>query len=480
MSNYKTIIGLELHCELITNSKVFSPSRNSYCEVPNSNVNEIDMSFPGIMPYLNKEAVKKALKMSMVLGCTQPDELVFDRKNYFYPDLPKGYQITQVTKPVGINGHVELISNGKPFVAEIHDIHLEEDTASLDHYDFFSLIDYNRAGVPLIEIVTTPCFEGADEVVEFLEYLTNSLKYCGISEADTKKGQIRCDVNVNLKNDAGEYVTPKVEIKNINSFSNVANAIKYETYRQTKALENGLTDELCQETRRYDETTNTTIRMRKKEGSIDYKYFVEPNIPRIKIDSKWLEEIRSEIPTLPNERLKTYMEKYGLSEYDGKILVRNKDISDYFNKCLFLGINPKIASNWITTEIMSVINKESINIKDLFLTPERLHQIVRALEANTISSKQAKEVFECMIEEGKEPNTIVKEKGMMQITDDAAIHDVVMEVLKENDEQAREYNPEKTRMIDFFVGQVMKKTRGKANPAKTMEMLREELAKYNK
>ena len=263
MSKYKTIIGLELHCELITNSKVFSPSRNSYCEVPNSNVNEIDMSFPGIMPYLNKEAVKKALKMSMVLGCTQPDELVFDRKNYFYPDLPKGYQITQVTKPVGINGHVELISNGKPFIAEIHDIHLEEDTASLDHYDFFSLIDYNRAGVPLIEIVTTPCFEGADEVVEFLEYLTNSLKYCGISEADTKKGQIRCDVNVNLKNEAGEYVTPKVEIKNINSFSNVASAIKYETYRQTKALEDGLTDELCQETRRYDETTNTTIRMRK-------------------------------------------------------------------------------------------------------------------------------------------------------------------------------------------------------------------------
>lgn len=475
MSKYKTIIGLELHCELITNSKVFSPSRNSYCEVPNSNVNEIDMSFPGIMPYLNKEAVKKALKMSMVLGCTQPDELVFDRKNYFYPDLPKGYQITQVTKPVGINGHVELISNGKPFVAEIHDIHLEEDTASLDHYDFFSLIDYNRAGVPLIEIVTTPCFEGADEVVEFLEYLTNSLKYCGISEADTKKGQIRCDVNVNLKNEAGEYVTPKVEIKNINSFSNVASAIKYETYRQTKALEDGLTDELCQETRRYDETTNTTIRMRKKEGSIDYKYFVEPNIPRIKIDPKWLEEIKSEIPTLPNERLKTYMEKYGLSEYDGKILVRNKDISDYFNKCLFLGINPKIASNWITTEVMSVINKESINIKDLFLTPERLLQIVRALEANTISSKQAKELFALTLKENAEPNALIEKYGMKQLDNDDELEVIIKNILDNNASQIEAYWNGKTNMFDYFVGQTMKETRGKANPVKAKEIISREL-----
>ena len=475
MSKYKTIIGLELHCELITNSKVFSPSRNSYCEVPNSNVNEIDMSFPGIMPYLNKEAVKKALKMSMVLGCTQPDELVFDRKNYFNPDLPKGYQITQVTKPVGINGHVELISNGKPFVAEIHDIHLEEDTASLDHYDFFSLIDYNRAGVPLIEIVTTPCFEGPDEVVEFLEYLTNSLKYCGISEADTKKGQIRCDVNVNLKNDAGEYVTPKVEIKNINSFSNVANAIKYETYRQNKALEEGLTDELCQETRRYDETTNTTIRMRKKEGSIDYKYFVEPNIPRIKIDPSWLEEIRSEIPSLPNERLKTYMEKYGLSEYDGKILVRNKDISDYFNKCLFLGVNPKTASNWITTEIMSVINKENINIKDLFLTPERLLQIVKALESNMISSKQAKELFALTLKENEEPNVLIEKYGMKQLDNDDELETIIKNILDNNASQIEAYWSGKTNMFDYFVGQTMKETRGKANPVKAKEIITREL-----
>ena len=366
---YKLVVGLEMHAEMKSKTKVFSPSSNIYNKMANVNINEIDLAFPGFMPSLNYECVKKAIKMALILNCKIADVMLFDRKNYYYPDLPKGYQITQNTKPVGINGHLRV--NNK-FDVEILDIHLEEDAAALDHLNTFSLIDYNRAGVPLLEVVTAPCMHSADEAIAFLETMCRIYKYTDISEADTKKGQIRCDVNVNLKNDAGEYVTPKVEIKNINSFSNVANAIKYETYRQNKALELNQTDELCQETRRYDETTNTTIRMRKKEGSIDYKYFVEPNIPRIKIDSKWLEEIKSEIPTLPNERLKTYMEKYGLSEYDGKILVRNKDISDYFNKCLFLGINPKIASNWITTEIMSVINKESINIKDLFLTPERL------------------------------------------------------------------------------------------------------------
>ena len=228
MSKYQTVIGLELHCALKTNSKVFSPSKNSYNEIANNNVNEIDLSFPGIMPSLNKEAVRKALKMSIILGCKQPDELLFDRKNYYYPDLPKGFQITQVTKPVGVDGKVRLIADNHEFDVIIHDIHLEEDTASLDHYSNYTLIDYNRAGVPLIEIVTTPCLHSGEEAVAFLEFLANSFKYCDISEADTKKGQIRCDVNINLKDESGNYITPKVEIKNINSFTHVLNAINYE------------------------------------------------------------------------------------------------------------------------------------------------------------------------------------------------------------------------------------------------------------
>ena len=297
MSKYQTVIGLELHCALKTNSKVFSPSKNSYNEIANNNVNEIDLSFPGIMPSLNKEAVRKALKMSIILGCKQPDELLFDRKNYYYPDLPKGFQITQVTKPVGVDGKVRLIADNHEFDVILHDIHLEEDTASLDHYSNYTLIDYNRAGVPLIEIVTTPCLHSGEEAVAFLEFLANSFKYCEISEADTKKGQIRCDVNINLKDESGNYITPKVEIKNINSFTHVLNAINYEVERQTKAYETGC-EELVQETRRYDEETDTTIRMRTKVDSVDYKYFVEPNIPRIKIEESLLDEIRKEIPVL--------------------------------------------------------------------------------------------------------------------------------------------------------------------------------------
>ena len=287
MSKYETVIGLELHCALNTKSKVFSPTKNEYNEVPNMNVNEIDLSFPGSMPSLNKEAVRKALQMSMVLGCIQPDELVFDRKNYYYPDLPKGYQITQITKPVGINGEVKLKSEDHDFTVKIQDIHLEEDTASLDHYDFYSLINYNRAGSPLVEIVTSPCIHSAKEAVTFLEFLANSFKYCDISEADSKKGQIRCDININLKDETGAYVTPRVEIKNVNSFAHVESAINYEIERQQKALESN--EEMYQETRRYDELTNTTIRMRLKENAYDYKYFVEPNIPRIKIDKEYLD-----------------------------------------------------------------------------------------------------------------------------------------------------------------------------------------------
>ena len=475
MNKYQTVIGLELHCELKTNSKVFSPSANFYSTVPNSNVNEIDMSFPGIMPSLNKEAVRKALKMSMVLNCTQPDELLFDRKNYYYPDLPKGFQITQVTKPVGINGKVELISNGKPFYALIHDIHLEEDTASQDHYDTYSLIDYNRAGVPLIEIVTEPCFNDAPSAVEFLEYLANSLKYCDISEADIKKGQIRCDCNVNLKDENGNYITPKVEIKNVNSFANVENAINAEVKRQIECLESGKKDELCQETRRYDEQTNTTISMRKKVKSIDYKYFIEPNIPRIKITNDFLEEIRSEIPKLPNARIKTYMEEYNLSENDSKILARNKDIADYFDESIKLGLDSKTVANWIISLILGILSKENISILEFYLSPRLLSQILTPLKNGEISSKQAKELFTKALEEKSEPQSLIEKYGMKQMDNEEELSSIIKTILDNSPKQIELYLNGKTNMFDFFVGMTMKETKGKANPLKVKEILTKEL-----
>lgn len=473
---YKVTIGLEVHCELDSNSKVFSPSINGYTENPNSHLAYQDLGFPGILPLANEEAWKRALKVSMAMNCTTPNEILFDRKNYYYPDLPKGYQITQMTKPVGINGYVNIDVDGVIKKVLIHDTHLEEDTASLDHYDTYSLIDYNRACVPLLETVTEPCLHSKEEALKFLETYRSLIVYCGVSEARSDRGQMRCDVNVSIS-DTDELGT-KVEMKNINSFYNVGRAIDYEIERQTEILQRG--EKVEQETRRFDDETGETFKMRDKADAVDYKYFIEPNIPPIEVTDEMLDEIRKTIPMLQLERVQKYMNEYELSKYDAEVLVKVKENSDFFQECVDKGCDPKKACNWVTGMLMGYLNENEIKIEDVPVKPVMIKELIDLVDNKTISSKQAKEVFECMIEDGKEPKLIVKEKGMMQITDDATIHDIVMEVLKENEEQAKEYNPEKTRMIDFFVGQVMKKTRGKANPAKTMEMLREELAKYNK
>lgn len=473
---YKVTIGLEVHCELQCNSKVFSPAVNGYSEAPNSLVAYQDLGFPGILPIANKEAVKRALKVSMALNCKTPDEIIFDRKNYYYPDLPKGYQITQMTKPVGIDGYLDIDVDGEIKRVDIHDIHLEEDTASLDHYDSYSLIDYNRSGIPLIETVTEPCMHSKEEALTFLETLRSLIIYCGVSEARSDKGQMRCDVNVSLSKT--EQLGSKVEIKNINSFYNVGRAIDFEIQRQTEILNAGGVVE--QETRRLDDETGETFHMRSKVDAVDYKYFIEPNIAPTDLTDEFLEEIRKTIPMLQLQRVQKYMEEYELSKYDSEVLVKVKENSDFFQECVDLGADPKKACNWVTGMLMGYLNETELKIEDVPVKPVMIKELIDLIDNKTISSKQAKEVFSDMIESGKMPNEIIKEKGMMQITDDGAIKDVIMEVLKENDAQAREYNPEKTRMIDFFVGQVMKKTRGKANPAKTMEMLREELLKYGK
>ena len=473
---YKVTIGLEVHCELQSNSKVFSPAVNGYSEAPNSLVAYQDLGFPGILPIANKEAIKRALKVSMALNCKTPDEIIFDRKNYYYPDLPKGYQITQMTKPVGIDGYLDIDVDGELKRVDIHDIHLEEDTASLDHYDSYSLIDYNRSGIPLIETVTEPCMHSKEEALTFLETLRSLIVYCGVSEARSDKGQMRCDVNISLSKT--EELGSKVEIKNINSFYNVGRAIDFEIERQTEILNAGGVVE--QETRRLDDETGETFHMRSKVDAVDYKYFIEPNIAPTDLTDEFLDEIRKTIPMLQLERVQKYMNEYELSKYDSEVLVKVKENSDFFQECVDLGTEPKKACNWVTGMLMGYLNETELKIEDVPVKPVMIRELIDLIDNKTISSKQAKEVFSDMIESGKMPSVIIKEKGMMQITDDSAIKDVIMEVLKENDAQAREYNPEKTRMIDFFVGQVMKKTRGKANPAKTMEMLREELLKYGK
>ena len=372
MGKYKVVIGLEMHCELKSNSKVFSSARNSYSEVANSNVSAVDMAFPGTLPIANKKCVRDAIKMAMVLNCKVPEYMYFDRKNYYYPDLPKGYQITQFTCPVGVNGHIEVECNGKMIPIDIHDIHLEEDAASMDHLYDTSVIDYNRAGVPLLELVTEPCLHSADEAVAFLEHMRSAYKYCDVSEADTKKGQIRCDVNVSIMNEDATELGTRVEIKNINSFGNVYDAINYEIKRQSDLKSSGRYDEVEQETRRFDEESGATIRMRSKADAIDYKYFVDPNIPKYKITDDWKKTIKSEIPRLRDERKKEYMDNYLLSDYDATILVKEKEISDYFEECIKLGIEPKEACNWVNVNIIAYMNKNELDLKDIYLTPEML------------------------------------------------------------------------------------------------------------
>lgn len=476
MSKLQLVIGLEMHCELKSNAKVFSTGINKYSDTANCHVSPVDMAFPGTLPIVNKKCIEHAIKMASVLNCTLADKFIFDRKNYYYPDLPKGYQITQCTKPIGVNGYIDLPCEDRVIRAKIHDIHLEEDAASLDHFKNTSTIDYNRAGVPLLEIVTEPCFYSADEAVAFLEYMRNVYQYTDISLADTKKGQIRCDVNVNLKNENGEYVTPRVEIKNVNSFSNVHDAILYEEKRQLKALEENNIMELVQETRRWDEESNSTIRMRTKVDAIDYKYFIDPNIPPIKIDKKWVEKIVKTIPRLPLERQNSYITEYGLSAYDAKILVKDKDIASYFEECINLGLDAKMASNWITVNIVTELNKDNSSIRDFYITPLYLKQILDRIADGTISNKQAKEVFSKALEEKKEPQSFISKENS-QISNEDELRSIITKIINNNPGQKEAYLNGKTNLFDYFVGQVMKQTRGKANPIKTKEILSEELNK---
>lgn len=471
---YKVVVGLEMHCELKSNSKVFSSAENSYNELANANVRPVDMAFPGTLPVVNKECVRKALLMSMVLNCKQPEYMYFDRKNYYYPDLPKGFQITQMHDPVGVDGNITIECDDYEKNVLIHDIHLEEDAASLDHYYDTSLIDYNRAGVPLLELVTEPCLSSAEEAVAFLETMRRIYQYCGVSEADTKKGQIRCDVNVSIMDPDATELGTKVEIKNINSFGNVYDAIIYEVKRQSELKDAGRYDEVVQETRRFDEETGTTIHMRSKVDAIDYKYFVEPNIPKYKIDKKWLDEIRKDIPMLPRERKNKYINEYGLSEYDANIIIKEKEYADYFEKCISLGMDKKQAANWLIVQIIAYLNKYEITLQDFYLTPEYLNQIIFELDKATISSKQAKEIFFKSLEENKEPKNFISKENS-QISDINTLNNIIDNIISNNINQVNAYKSGKTNLFDYFVGQVMKETKGKANPTITKEILKDKL-----
>lgn len=470
---YKVVIGLEVHCELETKSKNFSPAPNMFTEAHNINVATVDLGLPGILPVANKEAARRALFTAMALHCETPDEVIFDRKNYYYPDLPKGYQITQNTKPMGINGYLDILVNGHIKRVDIHDLHLEEDTASLEHYPKYSLIDYNRSGIPLMEIVTEPCMESADEAVTFLEDLRDVFLYLGVSEARSNYGQMRCDVNISLMKDTDTELGTKVEMKNINAFNNVRAAIEYEIKRQSEILNRG--EKVVQETRRIAED-GKTYSMREKVDAVDYKYFIEPNIPSTPITDDFLYELKSELPELKLDRYFKYIEKYDISEYDATILSKERSVADYFESVISSGCDVSLAVNFVTTTILSTINKLDIKIDELFITPDMLSGVINYVSSGKMSLDAAKKLLYKAIDEKVDPNELIKKESLVQINDKDELLTLIRSCMDENLEVVRQYVEDGNMSAgNFFIGQVMKKSNRQANPNISKELIFEEL-----
>lgn len=462
---FEVIIGIEIHCELKTKTKMFSSSKVDANAEANTCVNEIDLAHPGTLPTINKEAVQLAIKACSATNCSIDRLLKFDRKNYYYSDLPKGFQITQQFFPIGSNGFVKIGKENKKI--RINRIHLEEDTAKQYHLEE-TLIDYNRAGVALIEIVSEADIRNAQEACEYVETIRSMMYYLNVSDVKMEEGSLRCDVNISLRPFGYDGYGPKVEIKNLNSISNVAKAIEYEVKRQTKQILNN--EEIIQETRRYDETEKVTKSMRKKEGSVDYKYFPEPNLVPTLIDENWMNEVIQNMEELPNQRKNRYMNQCLLSEYDSSLLIANKDLADLFDDVCQYSNEFKLITNWIMGEYSSYINKT----KEHKLDSKQFAILINMIASKEISSKQAKEIFE-EIMQGKQTKQVIEEKGMQQISDSSKVQELINQVLDQNQQSIDDYNNGKDRALKYLVGQIMKQSKGQVNPQMANDLLVEAL-----
>ncbi len=472
MTNYIPTIGIEVHVELKTNTKIFSNSLNGYGQMANSLTNVVDLGYPGTLPTLNKEVVNLAIKAACVLNCKIRKEMHFDRKNYFYPDNPKNFQITQGRTPIGYDGYVEIEVDGTKKKIEIEEMHIEEDTCKSTHRGDKTLLDFNRAGVPLIEIVTKPCISSSTEAKLYLEKLKELLFYTDISDCKMEEGSMRCEANVSIRKKETDPLGTKCEIKNIGSISNVGISIEKEIIRQTELLEKGET--FKEQTRRYDDKLGDTVLMRIKETGNDYRYFPEPDIPYLYLTDDMIEEVRNTIEMLPDERRSLYIEK-NVSEINAKKLVQNKPLSDYFNTLLTEDIDFKIASNLLLGDISAYLNKNEKAITNTTLTKERMVELVNKISDNTLTSKNLKDILDKVLEEDKSISEIIKESGIENITDDTALREIIKKIVSENSESVTDYKNGHDRAIKFLMGQVMKETKGSANPKLAMNILIEEL-----
>ena len=468
---YETVIGLEVHCQLKTNTKVWCSCDADYDnKEPNTAVCPICTGQPGALPKLNEKVLDYAIKAALALGCEINRESYFDRKNYFYPDSPKNYQITQFFKPYAENGALKITTNsGKEASVGIERIQIEEDTAKSIHTASETLLNYNRASVPLIEIISKPEIKNAEEAYAYLNTLKDRLKYTKVSDVSMELGSLRCDANVSVRKKGETKLGTRTETKNLNSFKAVVKAIEYETNRQIEVLENG--GRVVQETRLWDEENAVTKPMRSKEEAMDYRYFPEPDLPAIIITESRLSNVKDEMPEFADEKAKRFINEYKLNEMEAATLSSEQELAEYYEEVVKVSDDSRLAANWVLTEILRVLKEKNISIEEFSIEPENIGKLIKLIKADTISSKIAKDVFEILLSENKDPEVIVKEKGLVQITDNSEIEKIVEQVLAENPQSVEDYKAGKSNALKYLVGQSMRLSKGKANPQMINEMI---------
>ena len=475
--DYDIVIGLEVHSELSTKTKIFCSCPTEFGGEPNTHCCPVCMAMPGALPVLNKKVVEYAIKAGIATNCTIAKESKNDKKNYFYPDLPKSYQISQFDMPLCTNGFVEIETENGPKKIRLVRIHIEEDAGKLNHdeYGRGSLVDLNRAGVPLIEIVSEPDISSASEAEAYLKKLKSILEYIEVSDCKMQEGSLRADVYVSVKKKGTDELGSRTEMKNMNSFRSIVRAIEYESERQIEVLENG--GIITQETLRWDDVSGKTFSMRDKEDAQDYRYFPEPDLAMIRISDEYVQKISKTLPEMPEKRKARYIEELGLPEYDANILTSSKHLSDLFERANNVCNNPKAVSNWIMSDIIKILNEEGIEADKLPFSAEQLGKLINLIDKKTISTSIAKTVLEEMTVNPKDPEEIIKEKGLIQISDEGAIKEIVLKILEENPQSIADYKAGRDRALGFLVGQAMKQTKGKANPQMLNTMFLEELKK---
>lgn len=473
--NFETIIGLEVHVELKTNSKIFSPASAHFGNLANQSTNIIDWGFPGMLPVMNRQVIEDGIMLSKALNMSIHKKMHFDRKNYFYPDNPKAYQISQFDEPIGYDGKIEIeLEDGTCKTIRIERAHLEEDAGKNTHgTDGHSYVDLNRQGVPLIEIVSEADMRSPEEAYAYLEALKQIILYSGISDVKMEEGSMRVDANISLRPYGQEEFGVKAELKNLNSFNFVKKGLQHEVARQAKVLRSG--GEIKQETRRYDESTGETILMRVKEGSSDYRYFPEPDLPIFEISDAWIEEVSEKLPKMPKERRQDYVENLGLTAYDAHVLTLTKEMSDLFELTVQLGADAKQIANWLMGEVSQYLNAEKVDLMNTKLNAQKLHDLILAISDGTISSKMAKKVFNEIVKTEKSVAEVIDEKGLKQLSSDKELLPFIEEVIEKNEASVQDYLSGKDRAIKALMGQIMKATKGQANPEKVTKLLMNKL-----